>query len=562
MAISVALITLGAAHAGARLPDGVEVRPWLATGGREADASAVSLEQLDGAIVMRFEAPADDTYRVGVALIAPTIMPCAPALREYSATDLADPVILRYPYDWTYSGRRNVMNLPRLAAPMVRAGARWFAVDTHELWSLRLQACDDGRVEALLLAHRYLNDGADGATVELALQAGERVEMRLRVAAGSEGYRLLQRDRPPLAVPGTMTQCAYRGWTAVEYGRERYAKIADALAGHYDAVIVREIGTADWIAPIFHERGIRVLAYQYLGALRRGSAQVTDGSEAEIGMAGSGGGLYTAPASPNGPWLLGDIRRPEVRELFVRRAVEAIEAGFDGLFFDGTNFFTDDTGRRGGNVPDAQHSLAWAHWKLLGEICDAVHAADPEAIVGTLGNDYYDALAVADFVLKERMYFGWETLGRELDRRGTTVNMLRDLAFETGEAPLVATQLVYGVKGFSSIAVQTARHFIRHPTGAIYLGTGDHSPESLDLWLDVIERHATEDLYVIAIDPPECTLHFEGRDTVWSDQDCRIELSRPACLADVEGRCLAHQVAVAELSAERHYRLLHDCARE
>jgi len=242
--------------------------------------------------------------------------------------------------------------------------------------------------------------------------------------------------------------------------------------------------------------------------------------------------------------------------------VAAIAAGFDGLFLDGTNFFADDAGRRGGDVPGAEHSLAWAQWKLLSEIRDAVHAAHPEAVVGTLGNDYYDALAAADFVLKERMYFGWEPFGRELHERGTVVGMEYDTAFESGEAPLVATQLVYGVKGLSSIAVQTARRFIRRPTGAIYLGTGDHAPENLHLWLDVIVQHVTEDLYISAIEPPDCALHFEGRDIVRPDEDCRIELSRPACVADIEGRCLAHQVTVADLSGETRYRLLHDCAQE
>ncbi|MGD9496629.1 MAG: hypothetical protein AB7Y46_10020, partial [Armatimonadota bacterium] len=353
----------------------VEVRPWLAVDGREADASAVTLEETAVGVVARFEAPADAAYSVGIALIAATVTPLAPGLREYCAADLAEPLVLRYPYDWTYAGERNVMNMPRLAAPGVMAAGRTWLVQTHELTIVRLEATADGRVRALLLACRYYNDGADAATCELALHAGETVELRVRIAAGADAKRRLQRETPPRPVEGTMTQCAYRGWTAVQYGPEQYARIADALAGHYDHVIVREVGTYEWIPAIFHERGIRVLAYQYLGALRRFSAQVSDGSETEIGMVGSCGGLYTAPASPNGPWLLGDVRRPEVREVFVRRAVAAIEAGFDGLFLDGTNFFADDAGRRGGNVPDAQHSLAWAHWKLLGQIRDAVHAA-------------------------------------------------------------------------------------------------------------------------------------------------------------------------------------------
>ncbi len=538
-----------------------EVRAWLAANGREADPGAVALEQTDGATVARFEAPADGTYSVGVALVAPSIMPLAPGLQEYSAEDLDEPLTLPYPYDWTYAEKRNILNLPRLAMPGVVAGGSVYLIDTHDLSGVRLAATEDGRVRALLLAHRYYNDGADAATPELKLQAGDRVELRVQVFDSLPAANLARfgegRD-----ISGTMMQVAYRGWTATEYGAEQYGKIAAACAGVYDWVIVREIGTHDWLPPIFHERGIPVMAYQYLGALRRYSAQVTEATEATLGMPGSGGALYTAPYSPDAPWLLADIRRPEVREVFVRRAVEAIEAGFDGIFLDGTNFFTDDTGRRGGNLPQAEHSLAWAHWKLLAEIREAVHDADADAILGVLGNDPYDALGEADFVLKERMYFGWEPFGPELAGRNTRVSMEFDIGFETGEAPLTPKLLVYGVKGYSSIAVQTALHFVRNPTGLWYLGTGDHRPETLDEWIEVIVAHATEDLYVTTIDPPDRVLHFEGRDTVWADEDCRIELSRPACLAaDGGGRTGAHGTAF-HLEAERKYRILRECPEE
>lgn len=527
----------------------------------DTDLSArVALERTADAVTVRFVAPADGVYRVGIALSALAVTPLAPGLREYRAADLADPLVLRYPYDWTYVGARNVMNPPRLAWPGVGIGGRVYLVDTHELTAIHLQP-DGGQVRALLLAHRYQNDGADAATPDLSLRAGETVELRLEIFDSLAAARAARFGEHP-EITGTMTQCAYRGWTATQYGPEQYERIAGALAGHYDPVIVREVEAHQWLPPIFHARGTRVLAYQYLGALRRFSAQVTDDSEAQIGMTGSGGDRYTAPTSPEGPWLLGDIRRPEVRAIFVARAVAAIEAGFDGLFLDGTNFFADGTGRRGGNVPGAEHSLAWAQWKLLSEIRAAVRAANPDAIVGTLGNDPYDALGEADFALKERMYFGWEPFARELPDRGTVVSMGYDTAFEAGEAPLMPTHLVYGVKGYSSISVQTALHFIREPTGAVYLETGDHTPATLDLWLDVMARHATEDLYVTAIEPPEVALHFTGLYTVRAGADCRVTLSRPACLADSEGRCLAHQVTTAALSAGVSYRLLHDCEED
>jgi len=559
----VAMLLLVAAGAWAQT-ESPAIEPFVALGDAESgwkpDLQGATLERADDALVLRFVAPEDGTWRVGIVLTAPAITPLAPGLREYRAEDLPEPLLLRYPYDWTYAGARNVMNPPRLAWPGVSVGDGVYLVDTHELTAVRLEAAA-GQVRALLLAHRYYNDGADAATTDLPLRAGEAVELRVEVHDSLTAARAASFGQPS-DVGGTMTQCAYRGWTAVNYAPEQYESIAAALAGHYDRVIVREAETHAWLAPILHAHGVQVLAYQYLGALRRFSAQETEDSEAQIGMIGSGGGRYTAPTSPEGPWLLGDIRRPEVRAVFVARAVAAIEAGFDGLFLDGTNFFADDTGRRGGNVPGAEHSLAWAQWRLLAEIRTAMRAADPDAILGTLGNDPYDALGEADFVVKERMYFGWEPFARDLPDRGTVVSMTYDTAFEAGEAPLMPTRIVYGVKGYSSISVQTALHFVREPTGAWYLGTGDHTPDRLDEWLATIVAHATEDLYVTAIEPPEAVLHFTGRDTVRAAADCRIELSRPACLADAEGRCLAHQVTAAELSGETRYRLLHRCGGE
>jgi hypothetical protein len=101
--------------------------------------------------------------------------------------------------------------------------------------------------------------------------------------------------------------------------------------------------------------------------------------------------------------------------------------------------------------------------------------------------------------------------------------------------------------------------FVREPTGAWYLGTGDHFPATLDEWLATIVSHAGEGLQITRIDPQDAWLHFEGRDTIYADVDCRIEVSQPACLADAEGGCLTHQATEFELAAGTRYRLLETC---
>jgi hypothetical protein len=539
-----------------------QVEPYLALNGEEVDASVVRIERAGDRLSLQFEAPETGVYRVGLALTADAVQPLAPGLEEYAPGDLEEAVTLRYPYDWTYVGRRNVLNYPRLAIPGVLGGGQAYVMDTHDLTAATVEPTEDGRVRALLLVHRYTNDGADAATADLALEAGERVALNVDVfdglRAAAEGRAADGRD------PGdaTMVQVAYRGWTLQKYGEAEYTKVAAALEGVYDWIIVREIGALDWIPPILHEHGLKAIHYQYIGALRRHSDEVTEEMPETIGMKGAAGDLYAAPHSPDGNWLLADIRRPEIREIFVQRAVDAIEAGYDGVFLDGTIFWPDSTGRRGGDVPDAEHSLAWAHWKLLGEMAAAIHAVDPDATLSCLGNDCYDALGQADFVLKERMYFAWDEFAREFNERETKMRANLDVSFETGEAPLYGVPLAYGVKGYSPIAVRSGISFLREPTGLLYLGTGDHTPPTVDEWLTTVVDHARPGLHITTVDPEHIWLHFQGRDQFYAEADCRIEVSQPACLADPDGVCQVHQATEFDLEADRRYRLLESCDEE
>jgi hypothetical protein len=538
----------------------VEPHPYLVIDGREAEPAAVGMERTDARITLALRAPRDGSYCFGLALEAATVTALAAGRPEYSAEALQESLTLRYPYDWTYQGSRNVLSVrPRLVMPGVAAGGRLYLMDTHELAAVRLEPTEAGLLRALLLAHRFHNDGGDAATAELRLRAGDRVRLDILVFDGlADANRSLFGTAEPMQ--GRMTQTAYRGWTARSFGEEEYREAARRLADAFDYVIVREVGIHDWIPPIFHQRGIKVIAYQYLAALRRYSAQVPEEREAALAMTGSGGQLYTAPTSPGGAWLLLDIRREQMRELLVARARAAIEAGFDGIFLDGTAFFADAAGRRGGNVPEADHSLAWAQWKLLSETADAVHAAAPGAFLGVLGNHYYDSLGAADFVVKERMYFAWDDFAREFDQRRTSVGQEFDLAWEDGQAPYVLKNLAYGVKGYSPISVQSALHFIRRPTGLFYMEPGDFLPDRLDAWLDTVLAIATQDdLYITSIDPPDCRVHFEGLATVWADQDCTVEFSRPACLLAESGECQQHQVNKAQLPVHRRYQVVRDC---
>jgi len=432
-----------------------------------------------------------------------------------------------------------------------------YVVNTHELCAIRIEAIGNGNVRALLLAHRYVNDGGDSASPELRLRAGQRVVFEVSVFADlSEANRANFGESVPLR--GRMAQVAYRGWTAKTLSQGEYARVADALAGVLDYVIIREIEPHSWIPPLFHRRGLKVWHYQYWGALRWHSAQTPDGLAERIGMRGRDGKLYTAPKSPKGAWLLCDLRRADVRQQLVANARSAIENGYDGLFLDGYPMWPDTTGRRGGSVPGATESLHHARWQLLREIRAACREVREDAVVGVLGNNYYDTQGEADFVLKERMYWCWVKFDRQFDRRETRVQMDLGVAFEQGEAPYAGRNVAYGFKGYSPLAVQSARHFVRRPTGLDYFGTGDFFPQRLDEWLATLRAIVDErERHITRVEPPTAFVCFRGRDTLSCETACMITLSTPCCFAVTDE--LIHQVKQVALRPGVRCRLVRGC---
>ncbi|MBT4816195.1 MAG: hypothetical protein HN742_09545 [Lentisphaerae bacterium] len=502
------------------------------------------LERSPNRLVSTIVPPVSGTHAFGISIEADVIRPLAPGMPPYWAADLKRPLVLRYPYDWTWTGSKNVLNRPRLIMPGIAAGGRVLIADTRDLWSLRLEATSSGAVRALLLAHSVTNDGADSATPRVQASAGQRCTFTVQVFDDLSAAKRA-RSGALEAMSGRMTQPAYRGWTAKSLSPAEYGRVADGLKGVFDVVVIREVELHDWIPALFHERGIRVLCYQYLGALRRHSAHVTPATVREMGLRASDGSLYTAPKSPSGAWLLCDIRRPDVRKQFVRRACAAVDAGFDGVFLDGYPFWADASGRRGGNVPGAMCSLAFARWQLLREIRLGLAQVNPAARLGVLSNQYYDALGEAHFALKELMYGDWALFARDFSHRCTRINSERDMAFERDQAPFIPGVVAHGAKGYSPISVQSSLHFLRHPTGLTYIGCGDFFRERLDHWLSTVCALATDtDVYVRRIVPVDAWVHVEGRDVIWAETSCTVNFAREGRVTEV-----GHDAGTARVTA-------------
>lgn len=541
------------------------IAPYLEIDGHAAPAPQGMLKHTPAEISASMTARKDGTYRFGIAISSPEIALLGPGTPKYTCESLKERLTVRYPYDWTWrspSTKGNVLNArPRLIMPGIRAADRLYVFDTRELFSVTLEPCGAGNaIRALLLAHRVDNDGADRATSELKLHKGERADVALQIypdIAAANRARFGEHNR----MQGVTTQPAYREWTTEPLTEEAYDKIGRGLGGGlYQFIVVREVSAPDWIPRALHKHGLLAIAYQYMGALRRHSAQVTPEIQAEIGMTDAKGQLYTAPTALNGNWLLGDIRRPEVRARFVNNARMAVRAGFDGVFLDGYPFWADATGAVGGNVPGATHSLAYARWQLLHEMKQAMREENPKATLGVLSNQYFDSLGEADWCVKERMYFQWDTGN---GRTGVKIQKIFDRAFEEDETPYSAGTMGYGAKGFDPIPVQSAIHFVEHPTGLTHTDASDFPERELDQWIETEKNvMAHKDLYVTDIEPAACWVDFPKVGIMETDTPCAVHFSRPLCISEAADRQAGQMVQQISTKPKVAYRLARECRAE
>ena len=404
-ALAAAVLWLAAAaHA-----ESVSVRPYLEVSGKPTKAGAVHVRRSASQITATFTAPHSGVYRFGVSIAASAISPLAPDQTSYTSARLTLPVVLHYPYDWTSRGQDNILSTrSRLVIPGIMADKRLYVADTHELFSVTL-ARESGQVCALLLSHQFFNDGkGDRATPDLRMKAGEQRDFVVQIYSDIKAANKARLGEHHQAMQGWVTQPPFREWAERSFTPAEYTETARRLEGTFQYVIVREVRSENWVPPIFHQRGIKVIHYQYMGALRRFTPQVTPEIERDMAMRDTQGRMMTAPVPLNGNWMLADIRRPEVRARFVHNARNAIAAGFDGVFLDGYPFWIDPNGDFGGSASAATESWARARWQLLHEIKEAIHAQDPQATLGVLANQYFDSLGEADWVAKERMYMAWE----------------------------------------------------------------------------------------------------------------------------------------------------------
>ena len=187
------------------------IQAYLEINGQKTDPKGiVSLDCNGSTITAHFKAPADGKYRFGIAIEADEIQTLELGKPVYNAESLNEPVVIPYPYDWTYVGQNNVLNRPRMVMPGVIFNGQVYLMDTRKLFSITLEK-KKSQVRALFLKHNMYNDGADVGTSKLSMSAGQTAQINIMIfdnvdSANEKIYGKL----PP--INGRMAYFFYKEW--------------------------------------------------------------------------------------------------------------------------------------------------------------------------------------------------------------------------------------------------------------------------------------------------------------------------------------------------------------
>jgi hypothetical protein len=476
--------------------------------------NGVTLTYSGRKIIVNYTAGATNNYRFGIVIDDTTLETLEKGTPEYDTGDVSStPIYVRYPYDWDeclddVNDSDDFLTTDRLLMPGVIVDDHVYIIDTHELSAVELDE-KNSKVRALLLLHEYSNIGYDTSDCDIALTNGQEIELSVWNfgsidAANEKIYGTSD------SITGTITQMPYKSWDIEAMSNSDYNDCAAKFEGIFDWVIIREANdpTSD-LADIFYDYDINVIPYHYTGALRNNTNQVTQDIIDDYGMLDSNDLQYCATTSPDGAWLLLNIRDANARDLLVQRAVNDVNNGFDGIFLDAPSFWADSLGRCGGNDPNASCSWAYARYLLLQETKQAIQEVNPDAKMFILGNNYWDSLGIADGIIKERMYWAWHVNPTLYYNRQTKIRKDLDNAWETEQLPFAAKNIAYGFKGYNPIAVQSAKNFVVNPTGLNYIGLGDFYIKNVDGWSDGLVEIATGSTYITNISSSSAYIYFK-----------------------------------------------------
>lgn len=438
-----------------------------------------------------------------------------------------------YPYDWT----KPVKKSPRAGdsiIPGFKAGRLNIVYDTRTLAQIYVTA-RPGAVDGLFPFHRTRNKAGDEAYGRLHMRAGDTAEMRIFFHAGLQHIqdaRFAAPDRKGMA-NARISQFVPRFWTpdpsvvdraaliASPEGRHCAAKrpdsgldcfatpeemqaFADGMPDKNSIVIARiALPTADAAAAI-KAGGAKPYYYLFFGAV---SSRDGDPSFREAGLVltDSDGKPHMAPQSvkSRGNWFLLDLTQKAARDYFVGRALEAIDAGYEGIFMDGGFLWNMPNGRVGGDNPDAAISQYEGRMLLMQELRAAMRDRNPASRLAILANAYAEYMHYADWVLREGTSLHWRAVGKPPHLREMTYDPKRRaiVFFQQAYGRLIQNPLMFSCKGPNAVILRTCQENLRVPHAGLYYDSGDWRIYNSELAAALLANaFAPGDLYVTRIE--------------------------------------------------------------
>ena len=468
-----------------------------------------------------------------------------------------------YPYAWKDAADGPVREAESVI-PGYKAGGLHVVYDTNRLGAIAYTV-EPGRVRALFPAYREFNRGADSASSRFDLKAGDRAGMRIFHHAGLKHIQDARFGAPDRqAIEGkAIAQFPPRFWAPnpgviarpdfarasdqelcgqPDRGRgrpcfptaEELTYFADGLPQGEGLALLRLALPRAQDADAIRAGGASPQFYMFFGAI--GVRDADPAVPLSWRLKDSAGKDFMAPRSDrsDGNWFLLDITRKPVRDFLIGRALEALDAGFDGLFLDGGYLWNGPDGRVGGDNPGAAMSHARARHVFLRELRQAMRARKPDALMGMLANRYQEYMHIADYVIREGTSVHW------LDVRQPP--HLRVVAFDprnrSAEAwqrrygRLVASPVFFACKGPSAVLVRSCREAIAAPHAGFYYDSGDFEIfDGAVAGALLREVYGPGDLFVTRVDGDrDVEGHGVSRLAIAGADAARVWFSRPAPL--------------------------------
>lgn len=491
-----------------------------------------------------------------------------------------------YPYNWNKAVQRPVREGDSFV-PGFKSGVHFVVYDTPKLGGIAYEA-KPGRISAFFPYFVEYNDQGDKARSRMDVRPGDQKAMRFYVDTslariqdnrfGAPDRRGMQGASIAQFVPnqwapvigsisrsGLMQNARGKHCGAAKKGRGRSCFATDAEMREFAAAMPRDnsiaiVRTALPLASAaraIRDGGASPAYYLFMGAV-----STRDGEASQLSrlmLKDSDGKPHLAPYShkSKGHWHLLDITQKAARDVFIGRAVEAMQNGYEGIFMDGAFLWNMPNGHVGGINPGATISHNHARHILMRDLKAAMRAINPSARLGVLANKYMEFMHYADYVVREGTSLRWSKVKApphlrdvRYDPRGKAQKL-----WQARYGRLVTTPVFFACKGPNSVLVRSCHKTIDVPHDGFYYDSGDWDIYNSEIAAGLIEAiYRDGDFYVTRTEKNRPLIGVGVSGLKFEEKAARIWFSRAAPLLRVKNnRALKEERHTYQLAADETY---------